>query len=388
MPSRPKIAFVTPGAFPLPSPNSGSVERVVEKFVPLLVPTIEARIYGRLGASLRRKGMLGGAVCVRYPAGDKSRYVLKVGRSLKQYNPAVTQVENRPGLLLKLKKIRPGSRLWLHLHSVTFISRKAIRPATLKRSFRAAERIIVNSEFLRDTVASQAPEIAHKLRVVYPGVDTGRFISQYSGQGKARRDQLREARGWKGRNVILFMGRLRRIKGVHHLLSIMPELIAQHPNVLLVIVGGAFYGSRRETPYVRELHRMGNRMRKHVQFVPYVPHSKVQDWFLGADVAAVPSDRREAFGLVNVEAMACGLPVVATRAGGMKEIIVDGVTGYLVDPEHLREELKNRLLTLLKDDALRNSMGQQSRARVEKHFTWRHSADRWLELLRESGEQL
>jgi spore coat protein SA len=112
----------------------------------------------------------------------------------------------------------------------------------------------------------------------------------------------------------------------------------------------------------------------------------VPDWFLAADVAVVPSGTREAFGLVNVEAMACGLPVVATRAGGMKEIIEDGVTGFLVDPERLHEEMLVRLLVLLKDETLRVTMGARSRERVERRFTWHHSAARWLELLRESGK--
>ncbi|MBW7453500.1 glycosyltransferase family 4 protein, partial [Paenibacillus sepulcri] len=114
------------------------------------------------------------------------------------------------------------------------------------------------------------------------------------------------------------------------------------------------------------------------------PYSEVPDWFLSADVAVVPSGNREAFGLVNVEAMSCGLPVVATRAGGIKEIIEDGVTGFLVEPSEVEQQMRDRLLTLLRNDHLRMAMGVRSRDRVEQHFTWRHSAARWLELLNES----
>jgi spore coat protein SA len=383
--ARPRIAFVTPGAFPLPSPNSSSVERVVEKLVPLLVPAIQARIYGRTSRTLPRKGTLSGAECVRFPAGNKIQYVRRVGREIRRFQPDITEVENRPGTVLKLKRLRPQGRVWLHLHSSTFIGAKAIRPSRLVRSFQAAEKIIVNSEFLREVVAARVPQCAHKLNVVYPGVDTERFCSQFTPEGAIRREQLRNARGWNGRSVILFLGRLIRKKGVHHLLNLMPELVKQHPAALLVIVGGAFYGSARSTGYVRELHRLGRRLRGHVQFVPYVPYSEVPDWFLGADVAVVPSGRSEAFGLVNVEAMACGLPVVATRAGGMKEIIQDGVTGYLVEPGEVEPQMREYLLMLLKNDQLRREMGWRSRERVEQHFTWRHSAERWLKLLAESG---
>jgi spore coat protein SA len=381
--SRPRIAFVTPGAFPLPSPNSSSVERVVEKLVPLLTPTVQARIYGRLGRKLPRVGKLGGAECERYPAANKNLYLQSVGKSLVHYKPHVTEVENRPGTVLKLKRMRPGSRVWLHLHSSTFIGARAIKPAKLVQSLGAAEKIIVNSEFLRDIVARRVPQYSHKLNVVYPGVDTERFISQYSTDGANRRERLRASHGWEGRSVILFMGRLIKIKGVHHLLRLMPELIRQHPSALLVIVGGAFYGSTRTTSYVRKLHNIGRTMRGHVRFVPYVPYTEVPDWFLAADVAVVPSSNREAFGLVNVEAMSCGLPVVATRAGGMKEIIEHGVTGYLVEPGEVESEMRNYLLNLLQDDELRLTMGMKSRERVEQKFTWRHSAARWLDLLKD-----
>ncbi|SDW82362.1 glycosyltransferase family 4 protein [Paenibacillus sp. CF384] len=382
--ARAKIAFVTPGTYVLPSQSSSSVERVVEKLVPLLVPRVEAYIYGRSSRTLENRTMLGGASVVRYPAHNKRLYLKRVGQSILTQQPDLLQVENRPLYALKLRRLRPQSKIWLNLHSSTFIRKQAISSARLTQSFRAADRIIVNSEYLREDVAARVPECAEKLRVVYLGVDTERFQSQYSAMGAYRRTQLRHERGWSGRSVILFMGRLLAIKGVHHLLKLMPKLVQEHPSALLVIVGGAFYGSKRTTPYVKQLRQLGRKLKGHVQFVPYVPYSEVPSWFLAADVAVVPSGKREAFGLVNVEAMSCGLPVVATRAGGMKEIIEDGVTGYLVNPDDVVHEMRERLLELLRDDQLRMQMGRKSRERVEQHFTWQHSAERWLELFRDA----
>ncbi|MFC4810832.1 glycosyltransferase family 4 protein [Paenibacillus sp. GCM10023250] len=381
---KPRVAFVTPGTFPLPSPGSSSVERVVEKIVPLLVPRIEAHIYGRISRTLGKRGRLGGASVVRFPAASKQRYIASVRRAVGQLRPDLLQVENRPRYVLRLKQAQPNKRIWLNLHSNTFIQERAIPVRTLTQCFGAAERVIVNSEFLREDAAKRVPQYADKLRVVYPGVDVERFPSQYSAEGASRRAELRAKRKWTGRSVVLFMGRLQPIKGVHHLLKLMPQLIQEHPSVLLVIVGGAFYGSKRTTAYVRQLHRLGRKLKNHVVFVPYVPYSEVPSWFLGADVAVVPSGKREAFGLVNVEAMSCGLPVVATRAGGMKEIIVDGTTGFLVDPENVAAEMRQRLLELLRNDPLRRQMGLHSRDRVERYFTWQHSANRWLQLLSET----
>ncbi|MBW7458542.1 glycosyltransferase family 1 protein, partial [Paenibacillus sepulcri] len=78
----PKIAFVTPGTFPLPSPNSSSVERVVEKLVPLVGTSVQARIYGRSSRNLPRLGSFNGVMCERFPAVNRGHYAQQVGQSI------------------------------------------------------------------------------------------------------------------------------------------------------------------------------------------------------------------------------------------------------------------------------------------------------------------
>lgn len=380
-----KVAIVTPGSFPIPSSTSSSVERVIEKFAPLLKPYAEPRIYGKLSKRLPRRGQFNGVDCERFPAGSKQRYIQAVARAVNRFSPHIIDVENRPQYVLTMKRMNPGKRVWLYLHSSTFISPSYISPPKLHQCLQAADKIIVNSEFIRRVVASKAPEVSAKLRVIYPGVDTVRFPSQYSAEGSAKRESLRQKRGLNGKKVVLFMGRLIPLKGVHHLLNIVPELVKSHPELVVVIVGSPFYGSHRKTAYARKLEQLGRKSPGHVQFVPYVPYSEVPGWMLVADVAVVPSGQREAFGLVNVEAMSCGVPIVATRAGGMKEIIRNGVTGYLVRQSRVEPELKEKLLLLLGDKQLRQKLGKRSRERVEQTFTWQHTADRWVKLLKNSG---
>lgn len=380
-----RVAFITPGSFPIPSTRSSSVERVVEKFVPLLKPHVEPRIYGRTGKSLPRKGFVKDVVCERFNAKNKSTYIQSVGRALRRFSPQYIQVENRPQYVLSIRRRYPSARIWLNLHSSTFIGAKYISLSKLRRCFREADKIVVNSEFLRRTVAAKVPEAAHKLHVVYPGVDTARFSSRFSEEGAAKRAAERDKKGLNGRKVVIFMGRLIPLKGVHHLLKVIPKLVQAHPDLLVVIVGSPYYGSHRTTAYSRKLTRLGRKYQRHVRFVPYVPYSEVPNWFISADIAVVPSGQREAFGLVNVEAMASGLPVIATRAGGMKEIIKDGTTGYLIDEHRIETELKARLLQLLQDKSLRHQMGKESRERVERVFTWEHTAEQWLTILRGNG---
>ena len=382
---RSKAAFVTPGAYPVPSPMGGSVERVVEKVVPKLVPHMDARIYGRVGRRLPARGKLAGVTVERFPGADKARYFNQVCRRLSVYRPQLIQVENRPRWIPRLKRLFPDSRIWLNLHSTTFINSPFINSIQGQRCLQAADRILVNSEFLGDYIKNQVPAVSDKIKVNHLGVEAERFPGRSTTQGLTMRREERALRKWEGRRIVLFVGRLIPQKGVHHLLAALPAIVSKAPDVLVVIVGSALYGSPRITGYVKQLHDQARRWSKHVHFQPYVPHNEIPRWFAMADIAVVPSIGRESFGLVNVEAMAAELPVVATRAGGMKEVVVDGVTGYLISPDYpsVESELASRISYLLDNEAARKEMGMKGKERVLNHFLWQHTAHRWLQFQNE-----
>ncbi|MFC4304812.1 glycosyltransferase family 4 protein [Cohnella boryungensis] len=382
-----KAAFITPGAYPVPSPTGGSVERVVEKVVPALLPHVDATIYGRIGSRLPARGSLNGVSVIRFPGANKANYFKRVCDRLARSVPDVIQIENRPLWVPRIKSRFPRSRIWLNLHSTTFITTPYISARQRTRCLKAADYIQVNSEFLRSYVRKYVPQAAEKIRVNHLGVDIARFHGRSSPEGASMHDQLRARHGWGNRPIILYAGRLVPQKGVHHLLAALPLILAAVPEALLVIVGSAQYGSHRRTGYVQRLHRMAARRNASVFFQPYVSHHEIPNWFAMADVAVVPSVGREAFGLVNLEAMASELPVVATRAGGLKEIVVDGWTGFLVAPEaqKLSAELADRIVYLLANEGVRREMGRRGRERVLSDFQWRHTAERWVGFQRETG---
>jgi spore coat protein SA len=380
-----KAAFVTPGAYPVPSSMGGSVERVVEKVVPELAPHLNVVIYGRTGKQLAAKGTLNGARIERFPARNKRRYFSSVCLRLARYQPNIIQVENRPKWIPCLKQRFPSSRIWLNLHSTTFISAPKLSKSLCRQCLRAADRILVNSDYLKFYLARKLPNIESKIRVNHLGVEAVRFPSRSSPEGQMLRDNGRAEHGWNERKIVLFVGRLVHQKGVHLLLDAIPAIVAKHPDALFVIVGSALYGSHRMTHYVKSLHRQAKSWWKHIHFQPYIPHDELPSWFAMADVAVVPSIGHEAFGLVIVEAMAAELPVVATRAGGMKEVIAEGVTGYLVTKEYpgIVRELEERITDLLGNEETRLEMGRKGRERVMEMFLWEHTAQRWLQIAKE-----
>ena len=191
------------------------------------------------------------------------------------------------------------------------------------------------------------------------------------------------------RPYVLFVGRMTWQKGLRYLLDAVPYLL---PDVQAVLCAGA-----ADTPEIaREMDAIVARLQQQRHGVVWIPAMLARRTTIAlyshAAVFCCPSIY-EPFGLINLEAMACETPVVASAVGGIPEVVVDGETGYLVDPglsttppyephdpqqfAHDLAEAMNRLLT---DTSLRRHMGQKGRMHVEQHFSWRAVAQRTLEL--------
>ncbi|WP_099093096.1 glycosyltransferase family 4 protein [Paenibacillus yonginensis] len=374
-----KVAVISPGSFVIPSGRSSSVERVIEKVVPLAAGNLDIRVYGRTGEDGPVKAMLGTVPCSRVPGG--SAYLPSILRHLRAWRPDSVDVHNRPILASRLKQRMPQAKVYLSLHSTTFVQDKHFPRTWGGAALNQLDGIIVNSHFLQRELKNLFPGLTAKLEVNHLGVSLEDFVPRWTPVGEALRRARLQAYGWSSRKIILYIGRLIPEKGVHHLLQAIPKLRVHEPEVLLLIVGGAFYGSLRETAYVRDLKKMAGTYPGQVEFLPFTPYPQVADWYNLADVVAVPSGEEEAFGLVNVEAMAAGVPVVATRAGGIPEIVEDGLSGLLVNPDRLGDELPASLLKLLGSEHLRREMGLCGLDIVRSRFRWQHTAARWVRLM-------
>jgi D-inositol-3-phosphate glycosyltransferase len=141
------------------------------------------------------------------------------------------------------------------------------------------------------------------------------------------------------------------------------------PNLRLVVVGGG----GNEDPEASALHQLAEEMgvAGRVLWQYAVPQEALPDYYAAADVCAVPS-YHESFGLVALEAMACGTPVVAASVGGLRSLVVDGVTGLLVDP-NTPELFAQRLQTVLDDPAMQSSMSIAAHQRAAL-FPWSTAA--------------
>ncbi|GIP24100.1 glycosyltransferase family 4 protein [Paenibacillus sp. J22TS3] len=374
-----KVAVVTPGVFVIPSGRSSSVERVIEKTMSLVPEGLDVRVFGRSAGHLPAKDFLGSVPCYRIPGG--SAYLSGILRHLKNWMPDTADVHNRPALAYGLKRHLPQIRVFLTLHSTTFISPCCLPQSKAEVMLSSVDGLIVNSAYLRDDVLRRFPKLRTPIYVNPLGVSLEDFTPRWTPAGEAVRQARLADYGWRNRKIILFVGRLIHGKGVHRLLEALPGIVSREKDALAVIVGSAFYGVNRDTAYVKSLRKLAGQMKDHTAFLPFVPYPQVADLYNLADVVLVPSLEDEAFGLVNLEAMASAVPVVASAVGGIPEIIRHEQTGLLLPKGSGNEMLEAAVLRILEDSQLQRSLGLAGRELARSTFRWQRCAERWTNLM-------
>jgi phosphatidylinositol alpha-mannosyltransferase len=200
-------------------------------------------------------------------------------------------------------------------------------------------------------------------RIIPNGVELDRF------ERAEPYEQLRD-----GVLNILFVGRLEERKGLIHLLKAYHRLRKRHVDARLLVVGAG--------PKLREYRRyVGLRGIRDVEFLGRVTDEEKARYFASADVFCAPATGQESFGIVLLEAMAAGVPIVASDIHGYKQVVQRGVQGLLVEPRKPRA-LAAALYTLALDPELRDRMGEAGRARAPE-FSWERVTEQVIDFYRE-----
>jgi D-inositol-3-phosphate glycosyltransferase len=203
-----------------------------------------------------------------------------------------------------------------------------------------------------------------RIELVPPGVDHA-FFSPGSRSG------ARHALGLSDDPTVLFVGRIQPLKGLE--VAVRAVAASADERVRLVVVGGAS-GADGPQEYDRVRKIVSDLGLTHrVRFVPPQPHHQLSTWYRSADVVVVPS-RSESFGLVALEAAACGVPVVAAAVGGLRSLVDHGRTGFLVDSRD-PNEFATRIDQILNNDDLSAQMSETAAARAMT-FSWSVTAGR------------
>jgi D-inositol-3-phosphate glycosyltransferase len=210
-----------------------------------------------------------------------------------------------------------------------------------------------------------------RLAVVAPGVDLDIFQVQ-------AKEAARTLVGHPGERLFLFVGRLEPLKGVDVILRALARLTAggRHPEVRLLVLGAdSGSGTGGEQARLRRL-AVDLGLADRVEFLGSVPQREVATYYAAADACLMPS-YSESFGLVGLEAQACGTPVIASNVGGLASVVRDGVTGYLVDG-HDPADYAERMRLVLETPDLSEELGRRG-SRLARAFSWERTADALLD---------
>ncbi len=252
-----------------------------------------------------------------------------------------------------------------------------------------ADAVIAVSNGTKEDILHAYPIPAERVHVIYNGID----LDEY--HRKASVAALEKYGVDPGSPYVLFVGRITRQKGVTHLVDAIQYLPR---NTQVVLCAGA-----PDTPEIaaemRQKVEEARAYNPHVLWIEkMVSKPEVIELYSHARVFCCPSVY-EPFGIINLEAMACGAPVVASSTGGIKEVVVDGETGYLVpfeqdpvtsfplDSERFARDLAQRLSELLSDPEKCRRFGEAGRRRVEQIFSWSAIADQTIDLYKSLTEQ-
>lgn len=172
-------------------------------------------------------------------------------------------------------------------------------------------------------------------------------------------------------NTILFTGMLRIGKGILDLIEASPKIVKRCPGVVIKVIG--------KGPLKKYFIK---RLQKHqiecIQVIEHLPHSELIQHYQKSLLYVLPS-YSEGLPTTILEAMACGLPVVATNVGGIPDLIENGINGFLFPPRS-PNILADKVCVIMQNQSLREEMGRNGRQKVENQFTWTHVANRFVQI--------
>ncbi len=309
--------------------------------------------------------------------------------------PQLTEIRYRDvrffgGLLLVIRAL-----LWLfrerknvdvlHLHSVSWLTASTAvlgavlgipRVMTLHGKFPSLSNRFLNAVFNLSlwlvvrysnvaTCVSEDTRGHHRLHsalIIYNGIDASKFHHD-SGERQAKREELE----LEGRFTLLFVGRLDINKGIRELIEVIGSLVPEHPNVELLIVGPGDEELVKECLQEHSLDKHAIMIGGVEDTVPY--YQSADAYVLFSAFEGIP--------LTLLEAMACGLPCIATSVGGIPEVVVDNVNGYLVTPGDT-EGLRQAVIRVLGNEDEPQEVSSKARTTIENRFSSTKMVENYL----------
>jgi phosphatidylinositol alpha-1,6-mannosyltransferase len=291
---------------------------------------------------------------------------------------------HRPQLVLAGQLLPVGTVTWLlskilryeygvfvHGMDLPYALAKPRKRAIVRRVIGTASTVIAANSYVQTLLVKDNPATAKKITVINPGV-----TAQVTGN-KLQVTKLKEKYHLNGKTVLLQVGRLVKRKGVDMVLAALPRAVEQCDDLVYCVIGNGPQKAKLQVTS-KTLQEEGR-----VLLIDDATNEEVQAWYELCDIFIMPARQIggdfEGFGIVYLEANAHGKPVIAGDSGGVRDAVIDGVNGLLVNPESV-EEITAAMVKLCNDEKLRKKLGEQGRERV-KEFSWERQVGKLREVL-------
>ncbi len=285
------------------------------------------------------------------------RYFLPLFLSNLKNKVDILHCYNDPSLLYL-----PANHRIFHLQNMPMFTNKKAYARSLKR----ADAIICCSHYVKKSLISQFPQLAEHVWAIHNGGE------KFSQSDQTIRQELGIA---DDEFVLLYVGAITPEKGVHVLLEAFKKMIGRYAARLVVVGSSKLWYNVNGVPSLSdyEMNLRAQSTDLPIHFLGNLGRDKLAAVYSAADLFVCPSVWEEAFGIVNVEAMSAGLPVVASAVGGIPEIVLDGHSGLLVPPNNPKK-LFTAIRTLYENQNIYRKISVNSRERANL-FTWQEAAD-------------
>lgn len=297
---------------------------------------------------------------------------LFIRKIIKQVNPDIIHVHHAHNLPVTAYHASEGKiPIVTTLHSFSALMGKKgkeldLQKKLFQKNFEISSKLIAVSSHVKEK-ALQLGANPGKVVVIPNGINIEEWkpIPKEEARKKLSIDLEKK--------IVLFVGSLLKIKGIDILIKAFKHVLDEINEANLIIVG-----SGKEEKNLKDLTTKLD-LQHYVKFEGARYGEKIKLWYNACDVYCAPS-REEAFGIIYLEAMACGKPVIGPNHGGPKEIILNGINGYLFENENC--DLATKIIKILENDELAEKFGRKSRELVEEKYNWNMIAKRTYEIYR------
>lgn len=363
-----KLAFIATEKLPVPAIKGGAIQIYLDAIAKQIAKKHDVTIYSITHPELSKEETTNGVHYVRF---EEKGFIDFVANDVNNKAFDCIHICNRPLWVEKIHEASPNSRLILSVHNEMFANDK-ISEEEGNRCISLTSNIVTVSDYIGETITSRFPLAKSKVKTVYSGVDVNQFHPSWTDTGQRLKRSVRDKLGLQNKKVILFVGRLSKVKGPHILLQALPKIVEQHPDAVMVFIGSKWFGDNNINNYVKHLYTLGALYPENVQFIKFIQPSEIASLFSMSDVFVCSSQWQEPLARVHYEAMACGLPIVTSKRGGNPEVIDEGRNGYVVSDFENPDAYAKVLNSLLTSSGKRLEMGKAGRKKAESAFQWHH----------------